>query len=356
MSTPEVGAQSRNVQIFPIIYGLIHALIDATTVAVIFQTRSFHHLDREMGVFLILAYDLLAFAGQTPLGWLLDRLRIWRGTAVGGIVICAAAMASVRLDPLTAMILASVGNAAFHVGSGALVLHADPGRATPAGIFVAPGALGLALGIYFGKSGMLPAWPYYLLLGLAVVAALWTPAPDVQKTRLPKPDIDKPLLIVLLLLFSIVVRSLVGKAGGYALPKETAVLFGVAAAAFAGKAFGGILSDRFGWIKISVGALLISAPLLAFGKVNVPMIVVGMFLFQMTMPVTLVAVYSLMPGRPGLAFGLNCLAYIAGFFATKIHGVRELYNPVVFLVLILLSATAVYLGLRPLQGKVRMRF
>jgi hypothetical protein len=51
--------------------------------------------------------------------------------------------------------------------------------------------------------------------------------------------------------------------------KETAVLFGVAAAAFAGKAFGGILSDRFGWIKISVGALLISAPLLAFGKVNV---------------------------------------------------------------------------------------
>ena len=151
-------------------------------------------------------------------------------------------------------------------------------------------------------------------------------------------------------------RSLVGKAGGYAAPKLAMVGFGIAAAAFAGKSIGGVIADRFGWIEISVGALLLSAPLIAFFGDNATLITIGIFLFQMTMPVTLVATYSLMPGRPGLAFGLNCLAYIIGFLPNLFHATKQYYNQWLFLGVILLSAVVVYIALRALKGKVQMKF
>jgi len=59
-------------------------------------------------------------------------------------------------------------------------------------------------------------------------------------------------------------------------------------------------------------ALLASAPLVSV-LVNHPAgAIVGMLLFQMTMAVTLKATHHLMPGRPGLAFGIPCLALVAG--------------------------------------------
>lgn len=342
---------------FPLLFGAIHALIDATTVMVIFSTRTIHGLSVHQGAVLVLFYDVLAFAGQAPMGWFIDRFRLWRPTALTGIALSVVSVALLGVHPQAAMIAAGIGNAAFHVGAGALSLHVRPGRATPPGIFVAPGALGLAAGTIIGKGGYAVAWPFYAALVIALALAWLAECPSVERGKpAPVRDLSKPTAIVLLLLFSIAIRSLVGKAGAYEVPRETTILFGVAAAAFAGKAMGGVLSDCFGWIAVSVGALLLSAPLLALGGDNAIMITVGMFLFQMTMPVTLVATHALMPDRPGLAFGLNCLAYIIGFLGHFFHKLDDYYHWGTFLAVILLSAAAVYVGLRALSGKVPMRF
>jgi len=61
-----------------------------------------------------------------------------------------------------------------------------------------------------------------------------------------------------------------------------------------------------------VAALVISAPLISF-LVGTPWgAVAGMLVFQMTMPMTLKAMHHVMPERPGLAFGIPCMALLAG--------------------------------------------
>ena len=59
-------------------------------------------------------------------------------------------------------------------------------------------------------------------------------------------------------------------------------------------------------------ALLLSLPLVTYLVLEPLAAIVGMVVFQMTMPVTLKAVHHLMPERPGLAFGLPCVALIVG--------------------------------------------
>lgn len=351
------GQEKRTTLIFPVVFGIIHAVVDASTVMTIFTTKFVHGLRPYDIAVIVLTYDLIAFGGQVPLGFLMDKLRRCRGAAALGLVFCIFGIVFLRIEPITAMIFAGVGNALYHLGAGALSLHVHYGRATPPGIFVAPGALGLAVGSYMGKGGFEITWPFFVLLGISLLVTLIATVPDIPYGSPPKaPKVKRPILIVVLLLVSVFVRSLVGRAGGYALPKLPEVMFAAASAAFAGKAIGGVIADRLGWIEVSVGALLISAPLIAFGGADSTMVIIGLFIFQMTMPVTLVAVAVLMPARPGFAFGLNCLAYIAGFLMTTLPSVKALYSQPVFLGLILLSALTVYMGLRPLKNKIPMKF
>ncbi len=347
--------------------------MDATTVTVAFASIGLHDLDVAQAFAVVLLYDLLAFATQVVFGAITDRLGSPKGTLVLGLVLCAAGMLALPLGPWTAVTLVGLGNSLFHVGAGALTLYTRPGRATDPGIFVAPGALGLAFGMAYGganqavlpfATGEILAWPFVALLAVAVGVALRTRDPEMPygDARVP-PQVDLPppmrgggaWLIVSLLLVSITVRSLVGMGGCHECPKEPLIAFGVPLAAFAGKGLGGLVSDRLGWIETSVGALLISAPLIAFGGTTPALILAGLFFFQMTMPVTLVAILQVRPRWPGFAFGLACLALIAGAIPTFFDPVKALFGPTLFLPLIVLSAIAVLFGLRGVADRIPER-
>jgi hypothetical protein len=151
------------------------------------------------------------------------------------------------------------------------------------------------------------------------------------------------------LLVSISIRAFVGFAGAHECPKFPLISFGLAFAAFGGKACGGIISDRLGWIPTSVGALLLSAPLIALGGSNSSIIMLGMFFFQMTMPVTLTAVWALMPGKPAFSFGLCSLALVIGAFAAFYKPWLVFYTSSVFFGLITLSAIAILAALSELK-------
>ena len=352
-------------------YGAIHALVDATTVTVAFAAIGLHDLSPSLAFGVVLLYDLLAFATQVIFGAITDRLGSPKATLVTGLVLSAAGMVVLPLEPWTAVVLVGLGNSLFHVGAGALTLYTRPGRATDPGIFVAPGALGLAFGMAYGganqavlpfATGEILAWPFVALLAVAVGVALRTRDPELpygdtwssaQVDPLPPPMKGTGAwVIVALLLVSITVRSLVGMGGCHECPKEPLIAFGIPLVAFAGKGLGGIVSDRLGWIETSVGALLISAPLIAFGGTTPWLILAGLFFFQMTMPVTLVAILQVRPRRPGFAFGLACLALIAGAIPTFFDPVRGLFGPGLFLVLIVLSAAAILVGLRGVRDRI----
>ena len=95
---------------------------------------------------LVMLYNMLAFACQPLYGYLADRLNRPRVFAAGGLGLVALAMLIAPMQPVVAVLVAGLGSGAFHVGGGGLALIASEGRSGGAGIFAAPGVLGLAVG------------------------------------------------------------------------------------------------------------------------------------------------------------------------------------------------------------------
>jgi FSR family fosmidomycin resistance protein-like MFS transporter len=286
-----------------------------------------------------------------------------RGVVGLGILLCILGALLLFVGPVSAAVVAGVGNALFHLGAGAISMSIQPGRAAAPGIFVGPGTLGLAFGMFFGPKTI--SVPPILLaaLGTTLLIPLLVPHPTtVDKDRFPvqgggeSPTMKIAAAAMALLLISIVFRSLVGHSASYACNKTPVLLFGLAGAGCVGKMCGGLISDRLGWRVVSVGALSVAMPFLAFGYRNPFLIGLGSGLFQMTMPVTLVAALSLMPNRPAFVFGLNCLAFIIGALPVFAGTFRPYYSPAAFLGVGTMAVVAVWGGLTLLTSHIIMRF
>lgn len=156
-----------------------------------------------------------------------------------------------------------------------------------------------------------------------------------------------------MLLLSVSVRAFIGFGAAHACAADTLLTLGIPIAGCVGKATGGVISDRLGWIATSVGALLLSAPLIAFGGSDAHAILAGLLLLQMTMPVTLAAVAVVLPRRLATAFGLPCLALIIGALPTFFPAGKELYGDRLFFGLIIASAGVLFAALRLLGRHTR---
>jgi FSR family fosmidomycin resistance protein-like MFS transporter len=344
-----MGVDLRTTRLVPAAYGVVHAVVDATTVAAVFGAIGFHAVSPEAAFTFVVLYDVLAFASQALLGLVTDRLARPRPFAVAGLAIASLAMACMPHHALATVLLAGLGNALFHVGGGALSLAVEPGRAAAAGIFVGPGALGLATGLLVSKTPF-ASWPFFVVHAAALALLIAVPLPARPYAALPPRAERVPLaaLVVALLLVSVTIRSFVGMAASHACPKSLGLSIGLATAAFAGKALGGLVADRVGWTASSVGALLLSAPLLAYFGRTPSALVCGMFFFQMTMPVTLAALMRVFPRRPAFVFGLACVALVSGALPTFTPTVTRHYSGFGFFALIVLSATSLAVALRDL--------
>lgn len=332
--------------------GVVHALVDGACGYLLYYDLRSSGLHPSNIVFWIIIYNLLAFAGQVPIGYLADRLDSYRGAAIAGVLGAAAALMLAPTMVRAAVVVTGIANALFHVGAGALVLRASGERSTESGVFVGPGAIGLFAGLWLGAHDV-PIRGALLLALLLGVPLLHQLARDVvvpSEGALPKVRSGMLVLVMICaacLLGSVTVRSLVG--GTIAGPwrgVSTQVLLLLALAACGGKMLGGFVSDRLGWTTISVSALLLSAPLITLWVGSAVGAVLGMLLFQMTMPVTLKAVHHVLPERPGLAFGLPCLALILGAMPGLLGYGRLLRAWWVIAGLLAVSTLLVFGGLR----------
>jgi MFS transporter, FSR family, fosmidomycin resistance protein len=323
-------------------------VIDAICAAVVFSILKNQIVSLEIFGSLVILYNVLAFGLQTLFGLVLDYFKFPRVAVISGSILTVAAALTFTVFPILAIILAGIGNALFHVGAGSICLNLTPQKASAPGIFVAPGAFGLMIGTLLGKNGQFIAWPFILVLSILcfLMFIITKSEMNYKHEESGEKGFNKFEIIILLLLTSIAIRSLVGMVLVFPWKTEINLLIVLTLAIVSGKALGGILADRFGWIPIAGGALVLSIPFIVFGATIPWLAIVGMFLFNLSMPVTLVAISNLLPGRPGFSFGLTCLALIIGTLPAFSSLKQFLGGQLFIFAIILVSVIALYCGLR----------
>ncbi len=328
--------------------GLIHSLVDAACGAIVYAEVARGRLPYTTLVAMVLVYNSLAFGLQWLIGLCADLRVAYRLTGAAGVWLLALSVVLEPRFPWGGVIVAGIGNACFHVGAGAVVLQQSGGRATESGIFVAPGAIGVVAGMWLGlHAGLWCTLWVAMLLGSGLL--LWRLIPrDVARPPARSQAVAVPWfpILAVLLLGTVAIRSAIGDLLGSTWSSPTTIRFALAGAIVAGQAVGGVLADRWGWRVASTVGLVVAAPLVTIGLRRVDALLTGMLIFQLTMPVTLAAIYRGLPKWPGLAFGLPCLALLIGLIPSftglvDYEGLKLFTMPIV-----LLSALFVFLGLR----------
>lgn len=254
-------------------------------------------------------YNLFAFAMQMPLGLLADLLNKNRLFALTGAVLVGICSLSPALGP-AGMMLLGLGNGLFHIGGGLDVMNVSGSRAAPFGVFVSPGALGVYLGTALGKSDQDPYIVLAALL-LSCIGMLFFCKSAVLVPNVPIQLPKKSAWLPALLLFLVVALRSVGGSAAFGWRSGYLSLAAVGAVVF-GKALGGVLSDRFGMLRVSLISLLLGAFLFFFAD-RAAAGLAALLLFNMTMPITLFALSKLLPSAKGFSFGLLTFALFVGF-------------------------------------------
>ena len=291
------------------LYSLAHFWVDLSCAFLAFRFLS---AAPEFALCLLL-YNFCAFALQMPLGLWADSLDRNGMLAAAGCGLTAAAF----LLPvsLAAAVVAGVGNALFHLGGGIDVLNASGEKAAALGIFVSPGAVGLYVGTLWGGgaavSALLP--PAGLLaLGGGILLLCRRTFGSLRSGNAPveaEPAGGSWLPLVPLFLV-VVLRSWMGLGQSFPWKAEWGLPLVLALAA--GKAAGGFLMDAMGPRRAAAWSLGLGAALYLFSGYAVSGLL-AVFLFNMTMPMTLWAAAKLLPGAKGFAFGLLTFALFVGY-------------------------------------------
>jgi FSR family fosmidomycin resistance protein-like MFS transporter len=331
-------------------YGWGHALIDFVSAALVFYILSLG-VSLMDAAFYVIIYNVLAFGLQPIFGALGDMKNRPAEIAISGNLLAAAALFFTSI-PMLAVCMVGIANALYHVGGGIVALRIGNGMASAPGLYVAPGAIGLFLGGLLGVTGNLFIVELLSLLILTSLAILFAGAPLPITAKKMKEKAD--FLGIALLLFLVVIgsRALVGFSANFIWKNGFEISLILVSAIALGKALGGILGDKFGWKKIAITALIIAAPLLTFGASYAFLGILGAFLFNFSMPITLTAMARMLPGWEGFVFGMTTLALIAGTLIA-FAGISEIFKafPELLFLFILASAGALLWGLRMIKAK-----
>lgn len=282
-----------------------------------------------VGLRAILTYNVLAFMSQPLTGMLADRmihrhwLLIWSSLLLTLAVACASLLSSQMTMgigsewPLMLVaVLLGAGNSLFHVWGGKLAVMKTGNDIRALGVFVSTGALGLAVGLVFRS------WALVCGLLLAIVALAVTYVRCDDGASLPVKDIKEhsnwftPVriwtLVIGLMLF-VGYRSYAGELFSKNITKTQELVLMIGTVAMLGKITGGWMARWMGILK-SLMVILVGVGLCFFMRTNLNLVLLlGIFLMNCTMPITLYLANLLLPKSEGLAFGLLAAALIPGY-------------------------------------------
>lgn len=327
---------------------VVHAIVDMSCAALFFSVL------KGDGLWLgMVLYNACAFLFQLPMGVIADKLNRNMLFAAVGCALVALGF-GLRSVPILAMVVAGLGNGAFHVGGGIEVLNGSETKAGPLGVFVSPGAIGLYFGRIFSAQMLSLPWLLPVILFLSGGAILLLGTPEFKEGSHNAPlSFETPkggLRLLALLFFVVVLRSFMGTTAAFStgdllagLPAVWAGLIPVLCLAL-GKAAGGFAADRLKPIPTAIASLGLCA-LLLFFPLGPVLALVAQFLFNMSMPLTLFQSARLWKGAKGGAFGLLTAALFMGVVPFFL-GVSIPSSNVLFGALAAVSGVLLVFGLR----------
>lgn len=340
-----------------IINAIAHFFVDAVSASLVFGVAGMHLSDERFAL-AILLYDTIAFLPQCLIGLLTDRLGRCRLLAGVSATLMGVVWFASGIPVFGRVFLVALLNACFHVGAGSVTIEDSTGKATPLGIFVAPGAMGLTLGTFYAGSGNLYAAG---LLAVSVALLICAkkfgdrlPIADqisnaggsAYGMKIPKPkEFDAPGAgnVMILILCAVAIRAIGGTAMTF--PWRTTDALAVLMTLFVliGKGAGGILADKLPLRHIVLITIPLSAVLIAFGSGSMFCSLLGQLLLNLTMPITLWLLTRAMPASPGFAFGLAAAALWPG---TIIGTLLPLTGPALRILVLICILFGVYAVLR----------
>ena len=108
MSSP---SQNTTPAQFGAVFGFGHAMVDFATVSVAFAVGRIYGIPFIYGISVIILYDVIAFAGQAVIGFIVDRTRTYKALALTGIVLVASSVPLLSISPVAAVVCTAGGNA-----------------------------------------------------------------------------------------------------------------------------------------------------------------------------------------------------------------------------------------------------
>ena len=304
------------------IYSVLHMFVDGVCAFAMFGT----FLEREQGYAYVLIYNFCAFALQMPFGAVLDILNGKYRKDISFAAVCMG-VALTLIGAFTHPAVLGIGNALFHIGGGVGVIYEDESkgwRGRGLGVFVAPGAFGLYLGTQLAKNGAGTGWMYGAGAVMAL-ACVWMACRlrrskaaehlflgGTQTSSAQNAALREIILLAACSLLVVILRSYIGMAVTFTWKTTVfAAVISTLAIVF-GKAAGGFLAARFGFLRTAVISLAAAAVCYLLGGF-MPVGVFALFLFNMTMPITLYLLIRKMPQLPGFSFGFLTFGLFLGF-------------------------------------------
>ncbi len=347
------------------IYSICHFIVDfVSCLFVLGVAPAFCY--NENGEFLqniyiaeVIIYNFFAFAFQVPMGFLMDKYRIYKYVGILGFCLIGICYAIGFGHPIVLSSIVGIGNGLFHLEGGVNAYESSKGKAFLNGFFVAPGTYGIFLGTFFFDQLATTYVPLILIIFAIILLCF------VQKDELPYVSEEQNkitkngnifkfhdiLSIALLIGVSIVVRSIGGGAIKYAWKLSDVLWIGLVYSTFVvlGKMFGGFIGDRVGLKKTALVALILSCISLLLGF-NIPFFgFLGIFLFNIPMSITLLLLEKCNTKYLATMVGSNTLFLFIGYLICL--NPLTFNNYAVLIVSILFAVASIYGAFKIFESK-----
>ena len=309
------------------IYSICHFIVDFVSCIFVLGVAPNFCYD-ENGVFLeniyfleVIIYNFFAFAFQVPMGFLMDKFKVYKYVGILGFCLIGICYALGFGNPILLSSIVGIGNGLFHLEGGVNAFNNSKGKAFLNGFFVAPGAMGIFLGTCFYGT-LASTYLPLILVAMAIILLIFVQKDDVNYVLEEQKAIEQKhnpfsihdiLSITFLIGVSIVVRSIGGSAIQYGW--KTGFVIGILYTVLVvlGKMFGGFIADRMGLKKTLVVALSAACISLLLGF-NYPFFgYFGIFLFNVPMAITLLLLEKCNTQYLATMVGSNTLFLFIGY-------------------------------------------